>query len=693
VHLRPPCIHSPGLFFSLPAKLLIDKGLAARISCDAGRSARLPAVEPQRQAAVVRFGTYELSVQSGELRKAGVRIRVQQQPLKLLEVLLERPGEVVSREELRTRLSPNESFGDFDQAVNIAIAKLRSALGDSADSPRYIETLPKRGYRFIAEVSFVDADGRVRRPESPEPEAGHQTPGKGSADPVGTEPVPPPKDPASAVAPRATKRLVPLLIVALAVIAILSVFFFRSRSHAPTIRSLAVLPLENLSGDASQNYFSDGMTDELITDLAQISALRVISRTSVMVYKGARKPLPQIARELNVDAVVEGTVLRAGDRVRITAQLIDAATDKHLWSQSYEGELRDTLALQDRVARAIAEQIQINVTPQEQAALKSVKVVDPEAYESYLKGRFFWNKRTAEGLKVALAYFNQAVEEDPKYAQAYSGIADTYALMGDWQYAVMTPAQAYPKAKAAALKAVELDQGLGEAHNSLAFVLDGFDWDLDGGGKEFRRAIELNPGYATAHHWYAWHLALLGRYDEAIVEMKKAESLDPLSLIINADLAELLVIAHSYDESMKQSRKTIEMDPNFAMAHNQLGQAYLQKHMYDQAVPELQKAVQLSAGCPGCTSNLARAYALSGQRDAAVKLLGDLKTSSTPGYSHASEIAAIYVSLGDTNEAMNWLEKGYAERFNPGVLIRPGFDPLRTNPRFQDLVRRVGSPG
>ncbi len=477
-------------------------------------------------------------------------------------------------------------------------------------------------------------------------------------------------------------------------LAILSVFLFRSRRRAPTaIRSLAVLPLENLSGDASQNYFSDGMTDELITDLAQISALRVISRTSVMVYKGARKPLPQIARELHVDAVVEGTVLRAGDQVRITAQLIDASTDKHLWSQSYQGELRDTLALQDRVAREIAEQIQINLTPREQAALKSVRVVNPEAYESYLKGRYFWNKRTADGLKVGLAYFNQAVEEDPNYAQAYSGLADTYALLGDWQYAVMTPAQAYPKAKAAALKAVELDKTLGEAHNSLAFVLDGFDWDLDSGGKEFRRAIELNPGYATAHHWYAWHLGLLGRYDEAIAEMRKAESLDPLSLIINADLAELLVIAHSYDESMRQSRKTIEMDPNFAMAHNQLAQAYLQQHMYEQAVVELQKAVQLSAGSPTCIANLARAYALSGRRSEAVKLLSELKTSSTPGFSHASEIAAIYVSLGDKDEAMNWLEKGYAERFNPGVLIRPGFDPLRSDPRFRELVHRIGLPG
>ena len=669
------------------------------------RSARLPSeaqnMEPLRHVFVIRFGTYEVSLQSGEVRKAGVRIRVQQQPLKLLEVLLERPGEVVTREELRSRVWPNESFGDFDQAVNIAIAKLRSALGDSAENPRYIETLPKRGYRFIADVSFVDAEGHIRRPESPPADSagtdpGHQIQGNGLAVPPVTGSGPVLQNPGLPVAPQRqspTGRII--LAVALVVgLAILSVFLFRSHGHAPTpIRSLAVLPLENLSGDASQKYFSDGMTDQLITDLAQISALKVISRTSVMVYEGARKPLPQIARELHVDAVVEGTVLRAGDQVRITAQLIDASTDKHLWSQSYEGELKDTLALQDRVARAIAEQIQINLTPREQAALKSVRVVNPEAYESYLKGRFFWNKRTADGLRVALAYFNQAIEEDPKYAQAYSGLADTYALLGDWQYAVMTPVQANPKAKAAALKAVELDSALGEAHNSLAFLLDGFDWDLDAGGKEFERAIELNPGYATAHHWYAWHLGLLGRYDEAIVEMRKAESLDPLSLIINADLAELLVIAHSYDESIRQSRKTIEMDPNFAMAHNQLGQAYLQQRMYEQAIGELQKAVQLSAGSPTCIANLARAYALSGRKSEAGKLLNDLKSSSTANNSHASEVAAIYAALGEKDEAMKWLEKGYAERFNPGVLIRPGFDPLRSDPRFQNLAHRVGLPG
>jgi len=629
---------------------------------------------------VVRFGTYEVSLQSGEVRKAGLRIRVQQQPMKLLQILLEHPRKVVTREELRSRVWPNESFGDFDQALNIAIGKLRSALGDSAENPRFIETLPKRGYRFIADVSVLDADAHPKMPESvagdpPTPEPGRTLQGAG-------------------LAVAAKRRLWLIALAFVLSLSILSVWLFRSRGPAPAgIRSLAVLPLENLSGDASQSYFADGMTDELITDLAQISALRVISRTSVMAYKGARKPLPQIARELNVDAVVEGTVLRSGDQVRITAQLIEASTDKHLWSQSYEGEVRDTLALQSRVASAIADQIRINLTPREQAALKNVKVVNPEAYESYLKGRYFWNKRTADGLKAALAYFGQAIEEDPNYAKAYSGLADTYALLGDWQYAVMTPKEAFPEAKAAAIHALELDNTLGEAHNSLAFVLDGFDWDLDAGGKEFQRAIELNPGYATAHHWYAWHLALLGRFDEAITEMRKAENLDPLSLIINADLAELLGLAHSYDDSIRQSLKTIEMDPNFALAHNQLAQAYLQKHMYAEAVAELQKAVELSRDSPTCIANLARAYVASGKPSEAVKLLNILKKRSTTGYSNASEIAMIYASLGNTDQAMNWLEKGFEERFNPGVLLRPGFDPLRSDPRFQNLLRRIGLPG
>src|ERR1700751_364164 len=632
------------------------------------------------------FGVFELDPRAGELRKHGLRVRLQEQPFRVLEMLLEHAGKVVTREELQKRLWPGDTFVDFDHGLNKAINKIREALGDSAESPRFVETVSRRGYRFLAEVKDADA-APVRSPEpaiqphQPQPAAEAperpNLPGKVA-------------EFKNSSLSYAWKISVSVLLLMAASLAIWKLHSWNRPSSA--IRSLAVLPFESLSNDASQDYFADGMTDELISDLGQISALRVISRTSVMSYKRARKPLPQIARELNVDAVVEGTVLRSGNEVRITAQLIEASADKHLWSQSYEGELRNTLALQNDVARAIADQIRINLNPHEKAALKKVRVVNPEAFESYLKGRYFWNKRTAEGLNVALAYFNQAIGEDPTFAQAYSGLADTYALLGDWQYAVMTPKEALPKAKASAIKALELDSALGEAHNSLAFCLDGFDWDFNLAGKEFQRAIELSPGYATAHHWYAWHLSLLGRYDEAIAEMKKAESLDPLSLIINADLAELLMLAHSYDQSIRQSQKTIEMDPNFALAHNQLAQAYLQKHMNDEAVAELQKAAQLSGGGPTIMANLARAYAASGERSEAIKLLTDLKKRSNSIYSHGSEIAVIYAALGDMDQAMNWLEKGYEERFNPGVLSRPGFDPLRSDPRFQDLRRRIGLP-
>ncbi len=631
----------------------------------------------------LRFGVFELDLRAGELRKHGLRVRLQEQPIQLLAMLLEHPGEVVTREELQKKLWPADTFVDFNHGLNKAISKIRESLSDPAESPRFVETVARRGYRFLAEVKVVDTVP-VRGPKlatQPHPTAE----ARDRPDLAGK----------LAMLKRHLTSLVwkVSLFVLLVLMASLATWKLHSwKRPPPVIRSLAVLPLESLSSDASQDYFADGMTDELISDLGQISALRVISRTSVMAYKHTRKPLPQIARELNVDAVVEGTVLRSGDQVRITAQLIEASADKHLWSQSYQGELRDTLALQNQVASAIADQIRITVNPQELAALKNVRVVNPQAYESFLKGRYFWNKRTADGLKVALAYFNQAIEEDPKYAQAYSGLADTYALLGDWQYAVMTPREALPKAKAAAVKALELDSALGEAHNSLAFCLDGFDWDFSSAGKEFRRAIELHPGYATAHHWYAWHLSLLGRYEEAIAEMRKAENLDPLSLIINADLAELLVLAHSYDESIKQSRKTIEMDPSFALAHNQLAQAYLQKHMNHEAVAELEKAAQLSGGSPTVMANLARAYAASGKRSEAMKLLSDMKKRSNSIYSHGSEIAVIYAALGVRDQAMNWLEKGYEERFNPGVLLRPGFDPLRSDPRFQDLVRRIGLP-
>ncbi len=637
--------------------------------------------QPLRE--VARFGVFELDLRAGELRKQGMRVRLQEQPFLVLAQLVKRPGELLSREELQKELWPGESFGDFEHGLNKAVNKIREALGDSAESPRFVETIARRGYRFLPEVKITAAPGRGQSEVVTQFQAGagfddQRTPASATL------------VPAKRSGALAWKLLTAALLL---VVAALAAWKLPSGTLAPSaIRSLAVLPLESLSNDTSQDYFADGMTDELISDLGQIKALRVISRTSVMTYKHARKPLPEIARELHVDAVVEGTVLRSGDRVRVTAQLIDAASDKHLWSQSYEGELKDILALQNRVASAIADEIRIQVNPAESAALKTSKVVNPAAYESYLKGRYFWNKRTADGLRAALAYFNQAIEDDPAYAQAYSGVADTYALLGDWQYAAMTTKEALPKAKAAAVKALQLNDTLAETHNSLAFVLDGFDWDFNSADKEFRRAIELNPGYATAHHWYAWHLALLGRFDEAIAEMRKAENQDPLSLIIHADLAELLILAHFYDEAIEESRKTIEMDLNFALAHLQLGQAYLQKKEFAAAIPELQKAVELSGRSPVSVANLARAYAASGKKSEAVKLLDELQKKSSPGFSHASEIAVVYASLGDVDPAISWLEKGYEERFNPGVLLRPGLDPLRSDPRFQEILRRVGLP-
>ena len=627
----------------------------------------------------LRFGVFEVDLRAGELRKHGMKLRLPEQAFQILAMLVERPGETVTREELRNRLWSAETFVDFDHGLNKAVNRIRDALGDSATSPRFVETVARRGYRFIADVVIIDGAPAVRRDAA-------------ATDPVRVDREPDAGD--SSLAPSgAFRRWYPWTIAAVAAALALLVIGWAVQSRFPRarpIRSLAVLPLENLSGDTSQEYFADGMTDELIATLGQISALRVISRTSVMSYKRARKPLPEIARELNVDAVVEGTVLRSGGQVRITAQLIEARDDKHLWSDSYDGDLRDALTLQNNVARAIAEQIRISLNPQEQATLKHARVVDPDAYEAYLKGRYFWNKRTGADLERAVEYFDRAIEREPAYAQAYSGLADTYALLGDWEYGVLASREALPRAKAAAVKALQLDDTLGEAHISLAFCLDAFDWDLKSADTEFRRGLELNPGYATAHHWYAWHLSLMGKNNEAIAELKKAESLDPLSLIINADLAELLLIAHFTDQSIQQSRKTIEMDVNFPLAHNQLAVAYLQGQRRDEAIAELQKAVRLSEGSPTCIANLARAFAISGRKNEALQLLAELKARSRASYSNAPEIAVVYSALGDNDQAMTWLEKGYTERFNPSVLLRPGFDSLRADRRFQDLERRVG---
>lgn len=630
----------------------------------------------------LRFGVFEADLRTGELRKRGVRIRLQEQPFHVLAVLLARPGELVTRDELRDGLWTADTFVDFDHGLNKAINKIREALGDSAESPRFVETVARRGYRFIADVVPVDLEA-----------APLDTPAPTVTDPRRPDGSELPEVAEQAITVRSPRwqRTLTIAGFGMALVSLLLVgWLLRSRGLPPTIQSVAVLPLDNLSGDASQEYFADGMTDQLIATLGQISALRVISRTSVMGYKGALKPLPQIGRELNVDAVIEGSITRSGGRVRITVRLIDAAAEKHLWAQSYEGDVRDTLTLQSRVARAIAEEIRVNLQPREQTALKSVRAVNPDAYEAYLKGRYFWNKRTADGLKTAKEYFDEAVAKAPDYAQAYSGLADTYALLGDWQFGVMAARQALPAAKAAAIKALELDDTLGEAHTSLGFLLSGFDWDWPSAEKEFRRGIDLNPGYATAHHWYAWHLSLMGRHGDAIAEMRTARSLDPLSLIINTDLAEILLIAHFYDESVQQSHKTIDMGPDFSLAHNQLAEAYLQKQRHADAIAEFKKAVELSAGSPICTANLARAYASSGRSADAEPLLNGLKKGSNAAYSNAAEIAMVYAALGDKAQAMAWLERGYRERFNPGVLLRPGFDSLRADPRFRDMVHRVG---
>jgi TolB-like protein/DNA-binding winged helix-turn-helix (wHTH) protein/Tfp pilus assembly protein PilF len=635
----------------------------------------------------VRFGVFEVDLRAGELSKKGIRVRLQGQPFLLLITLLKQQGEVVSREELRRTLWPEDTFVDFDHSLGTAVNKLRDVLGDSAANPRFVETLPRRGYRFIAPVVAVGESEDIPVAGDAPPDR-QETPASDLLEARDHDQV----DLGAAAGVRLRRPLlwkISGLTVLLLSAGFLILMLLRSRPPA-LIRSLAVLPLENLSGDPSQEYFSDGMTDELIAELGKIGNLRVISRTSVMTYKGARRPLPQIARELNVDVVVEGTVLRSGNQVRITAQLISAADDKHLWAKSYEGDLGDTLALQEQVARSIASEIRIELTPHEQAMFKSAKRVNPEAYEAYLKGRYFWNKRTTESLRRGIDYFNQAVEKDPNYAPAYAGLADSYALAGDWQYGVLTPREAYPGAKAAATKAIALDSTLGEAHISLAWCLDGFDWDWESAGREFTRGIELSPSYATGHHWYGWHLAALGRHSEAIAELKKAESLDPLSLIIGADLAEELLIAHRYDEAIKQSRKTMNMDPYFALTHYVLGEVFVQKHMYSAAIAELQKAIELSPGSAAFTANLAYAYAVSGMRDEAVRILDDLKNRSRDALSNAPEIALVYVGLDEKNQAMAWLEKAYAERFNPGVLMRPAFDPVRSDPRFEDLLRRIG---
>lgn len=460
------------------------------------------------------------------------------------------------------------------------------------------------------------------------------------------------------------------------------------RPRSPQIRSIAVLPLANVSGDPREDYFADGVTDALITELAQIGQLRVISRTSIMTYKDAKKPLPQIARELKVDAVVDGSVQRSGDKVRINAELIQASADRQLWAKSYERDLRDILALQSAVAKAIADEVQIKLTPQEQARLAKSRPVDPEALEAYLAGRFYWNKRTTDGLTKSITYFEKSVAKDPSYALAYAGLADAYHTLPE--LTVVPVGEAFPKARTAALRALALDDSLAEAHSALAKVREDYDWDWTGAEQQYKRAIELNPGYAAARTFYSNLLMELGRLPEAVSQARTALQLDPLSVLENDNLSAVLYYSGDYDQSIDQCRKTLEVDPSSHQAHRHLGQAYAQKQLYPEAIAELKKAIELSPQNGEAAAELGYVFGVSGRKEKARQILQQLIRAG--GYVSQYRLAIVYVSLGEKEKALNSLEYAVNER-SPGVVhlkVSPLFLQIRSDVRFQKLLTTMG---
>ena len=649
---------------------------------------------------LVRFGIFEVDLRACELRKQGRKIRLQEQPCQILALLLERPGEMVSREEIRKRLWPDDTFVDFDHSLNTAVMRLRETLGDSSENPRYIETLPRRGYRFIAHVDQTSSSLPEENPSAPltnSPSSSAETaraPGSVLSFPDSTShPAPRP-----AASYRRKAILVFCVVGAIALVAglvsNLARNFPRTGVASNQIKSLVVLPLENLSGDREQEYFADGMTDELIAHLSKIRSLRVISRTSAMEYKGARTPLSEIARDLNVDAVVEGTVVRSGNRVRITAELVQVAPDRNLWAETYESPLGDILTLQSQVATAIANEIRIKLTPEEQQRLASVHPISTESYEDYLKGRYYWNKRSEEGLTKAIDYFELATKKDPNYALAYAGLADCYSIIGSAIVGTVPSRDVAPKAKAAALKALELDGTLAEAQTSLATVRFNYDWDWAAAATGFNRAIELNPSYATAYQRFSLYLMAIGRTQESIAQMNRARDLEPLSISTNFSLGWRLYMARQYDQAIEQLRNTIEMDPNFALSHLVLGQAYEQKKSYDQAIAEFQKAASISHDSVPAIAALGNAYAIAERKPEAQNALDQLLDKSKKQYVSPFYVAIVYVGLNENEKALDWLEKAYDDRSNGIVFLKvdPQLDPLRSNPRFRTLLQRLALP-
>ncbi len=623
----------------------------------------------------LRFSVFELDLRTAELRKHGLKVKLHRQPFQVLAMLLERPGELVTRQEIREKLWPGDTFIDFEHSVNSSIKKLRQALGDDPATPRFVETLPRQGYRFIAPVE----GGAL--PELPLPTNGTK-----------------------AIQESPLRRHWVVAVAGGLIVAVVAVLFAfnvaglrqRLERHAlpvPKIESIAVLPFENLSHDPEQEYLADGMTEELITNLGKISALRVISRTSVMRYKGTTRPLPEIAQELNVDAVIEGTVLRSGGRLRITANLLHAPTDRHLWAESYERDLRDVLALQSEVAQAIAEEIRVKSTPQERARITSPPPVDPEAYEAYMKGLAAMSNFGR--LDIAITYFQRAIEKDPNYAMAYAGLADAYSELGNNE--LVSPQESYPKAEAAALRALAIDGTLADAHRMLGWCKFRFDWDWSGAESEYRRALELNPSSAGAHCGYGKFLSFLGRMDEARAEIKRGGELDPLGSPPFWLMGDVFYLSRQYDEAIEQLRKTIKVfhlvEPDAGM-HNLLGRSYKGKGMFNEAIAEHEKAVALLPETPLYLGMLGNVYGLAGKKARALKVLDQLNKQSKRKYVAPYDIALVYIGLGDKDQAFAWLEKAYQAHSNDMSNLKqdPMFDPLRSDARFQDLLRRMNFP-
>ena len=630
---------------------------------------------------IYKFGEFELAAGEGELRTRDSCVRLQEKPLQLLLLLVENPQQVVTRSQLRERMWDTATFVDYEQGINIAVKKVRDALGDSAANPRIIQTIARKGYRFLVsvEVSFSE----VEAPAVPPPE-----PAAASAEPLRAAP---PRG-------RAVRRPWIFAAFALAALFAAGLWFFENRTQPhppPRIRSLAVLPLRNLSPDSGQDYFADGVTEELITSLAQTLPLRVISRTSVMRYRQTSEPIGQIARELGVDAIVEGAVARSGDRVMVTVQLIDAAEDRHLWARKYDRKLEDFLAIEADLSQEIAGQIggALSSEPGVEAANPPVKSpakppVDPQVYELCLMGRYHWNKRTAADLARSAEYYRQAIARDPNYAPAYAGLANAYALMPSYDSVAMR--DGLTKAAAAARHALALDNTLAEAHAVLGFIgLNSPDWTL--AEPEFRRALKLNPNYATAHHWFAFYLLFAGRDAESLAQMELARQLDPLSAILNADEGHFLYVERRYQEAEARLRQAIELAPDFGQPHETLALIDLETGRASDALREARAGLALAPTNPRAMGEAGYVLARTGQDKEAGKLLSTLKEMARRGSDYPFS-AFIQVGLGQRNEALDSLKiLAHSDMYASFVALGQWhfLDELKADPRYRKLLAQA----